>query len=462
MRLTYWAVLLVLLSTSSVYSQVFSTSALNPTPIDSSGVITGSFPVGGGSAAYYFSVDLQKGDLVTEISLSGRANVDKKLEFTLLDADQHVDNSYYIYAGLDSNQDEARHFSIDTSGHYLVKIRLDGPESTSFRVQLGGSSIPSQTSHPDVAQTLSTSALFPAVIPPSGVIEGRFPGGGDNHNTYYYFSVDLKAGSLITQIKISGRSNVTKELELALLDSNMRSIGSYYILAGLDENAEQTKSFAIDSTGRYFIRLTLKGRENTNFKVEVGGSAFPAKSNGDTTGAKQLPGAIQQLKGPGQQPGAIQVPKGIQAIKQESLPCESRISVGADALFAFDRSDLGSDATETLEKLGPIIRRFGTRPVEIDGHTDAIGSLSYNQQLSEARAETVKRWLVKRDVIPASTPIKGYGKTRPVAPNNNPDGSDNPIGRQRNRRVEILINTCKPAQTALVVPAGKAQSTSAP
>lgn len=445
MRLIYRAVLLVLLFAPNVYSQLFSTSALNPTPIDTSGVISGSFPAGGGSATYYFSVDLQKGALLTQISLSGRANVDKKIEFTLLDADQHVDGSYYIYAGLDSNQEEARHFFIDSSGHYLVKIGLNGPESTSFRVELGGSSIPSQMSGPGEPQMLSTSALSPAVIPPSGVIEGKFPGGGYDHNTYYYFSVDLKAGSLLTQIKISGRANVTKQLELALLDSNMRSIGSYYILAGLDENAEQAKSFAIDSAGRYLIRLTLKGRENTEFKVEVGGSAFSSKISGGSAAAsvKQLSAPIQQPEGPWQKPGAIQVPKGIQAIKQESLPCESRISVGGDALFDFDRSELRGDATETLEKLGPVIRKFGTHPIEIDGHTDAIGSLSYNQQLSEARAETVKGWLVKRDFIPASTPIKGYGKTRPIAPNNNPDGRDNPTGRQRNRRVEILINTCK-------------------
>jgi OOP family OmpA-OmpF porin len=50
---------------------------------------------------------------------------------------------------------------------------------------------------------------------------------------------------------------------------------------------------------------------------------------------------------------------------------------------------------------------------------------------------------VTRDYISASAPITGYGKTRPIAPNTNPDGSDNPIGRQKNRRVEILIDTCK-------------------
>ncbi|MBV8055804.1 MAG: OmpA family protein [Deltaproteobacteria bacterium] len=160
-------------------------------------------------------------------------------------------------------------------------------------------------------------------------------------------------------------------------------------------------------------------------------------------GTWQVPGQIQQPKGPWQKPGTIQVPKGIQAINQESFPCESRISVGADALFDFNRSELRSDATTTLEKLGPAIRRFGTHPIEIDGHTDGIGSLSYNQQLSEARAETVKAWLVKRDFIPVSTPINGYGKTRPIAPNRNLDGSDNPLGRQRNRRVEIVINTCQ-------------------
>jgi integral membrane sensor domain MASE1 len=81
--------------------------------------------------------------------------------------------------------------------------------------------------------------------------------------------------------------------------------------------------------------------------------------------------------------------------------------------------------------------------IEIDGHTDAIGSLSYNRQLSEARAKTVKDWLVTREYISASTPITGYGKIRPISPNTNPDGSDNPIGRQKNRRVEILIDACK-------------------
>lgn len=160
-------------------------------------------------------------------------------------------------------------------------------------------------------------------------------------------------------------------------------------------------------------------------------------------GKWQVPGEIQQPKGPWHTPGAIQVPKGIQAIKQVSSHCQSRIEVGADALFDFNKSNLRSDAKQTLEVLGSAIRRYGAHPLEIDGHTDAIGSPSYNQQLSEERARNVKDWLVKHGYVPVSTPIKGYGKTRPIAPNTNPNGSDNPAGRQKNRRVEIVIDTCK-------------------
>ena len=52
-------------------------------------------------------------------------------------------------------------------------------------------------------------------------------------------------------------------------------------------------------------------------------------------------------------------------------------------------------------------------------------------------------WLVERNDLPERTPTRGYGKAFPVAPNTNPDGSDNPAGRQKNRRVETVINKSK-------------------
>jgi len=144
-----------------------------------------------------------------------------------------------------------------------------------------------------------------------------------------------------------------------------------------------------------------------------------------------------------QKPGEIQQPKGIQAIKVEGATCERRFTVGADVLFAFDKWTLTPDAAETLVALGPILQKEGRHPARIEGHTDAIGSDEYNQRLSAQRARAVQEWLVAHTYLPASTAMQGYGKKRPVAPNTNADGSDNPAGRQKNRRVEVVLDTCR-------------------
>lgn len=118
--------------------------------------------------------------------------------------------------------------------------------------------------------------------------------------------------------------------------------------------------------------------------------------------------------------------------------------MGADALFGFNKADLSPEAIETLNALGPIVLKFGKHPVTIEGHTDAIGSPAYNQELSERRAEAVRAWLVAQHYGDASLlQIKGFGKTRPVAANTLADGSDNPEGRQKNRRVELVFDTCR-------------------
>jgi outer membrane protein OmpA-like peptidoglycan-associated protein len=128
---------------------------------------------------------------------------------------------------------------------------------------------------------------------------------------------------------------------------------------------------------------------------------------------------IQQPRGSWQQPGPIQ-----------------------QALFDFDKSNLRPDAEETLAAAGPEIAKLGGKPTRIEGHTDAIGSDAYNMKLSEARAAAVRDWLVGRGLVPVSTPIKGYGKSNPIAPNKTSDGRDDPEGRQKNRRVEVVFDTC--------------------
>jgi outer membrane protein OmpA-like peptidoglycan-associated protein len=159
----------------------------------------------------------------------------------------------------------------------------------------------------------------------------------------------------------------------------------------------------------------------------------------------QKPGEIQKPRDTWQQPGEIQVPKGLQAIRTEEAKCTKRFSVGADALFEFDKATLTPDAEETLNALVPLLAKAGKHPATLEGHTDAKGTDAYNQTLSEKRAQTVKDWLVAHGALPATTPIQGWGKRKPVAPNTKPDGSDDPAGRQKNRRVEVVVDTCKSA-----------------
>jgi len=74
-----------------------------------------------------------------------------------------------------------------------------------------------------------------------------------------------------------------------------------------------------------------------------------------------------------------------------------------------------------------------------DGRSDATGDDAYNQRLSERRAESVRQWFARNGLADLRFSSRGLGETRPVAPNTKPDGADDPEGRQKNRRVEIVI-----------------------
>jgi outer membrane protein OmpA-like peptidoglycan-associated protein len=134
--------------------------------------------------------------------------------------------------------------------------------------------------------------------------------------------------------------------------------------------------------------------------------------------------------------------KGAGAIKQTDAKCSTTLTVADDALFQPRRWTLNPDAGQTMNALGPMIAKAGKRPVRIESFTDSADSDSYSQMLSEKRAITVRGWLVNHGYVPEGTPIEGLGQRNPVAPNAKPDGSDDPEGRQKNRRIVIVIDTC--------------------
>ncbi|MGY0558459.1 MULTISPECIES: OmpA family protein [unclassified Lysobacter] len=108
--------------------------------------------------------------------------------------------------------------------------------------------------------------------------------------------------------------------------------------------------------------------------------------------------------------------------------------------FDFDKSTLRPDAVAILSEAVQILQRYPDLKVEVAGHTDSKGTDAYNQSLSERRATAVYDYLSSNGVD-ASRMVgpNGYGESRPIAPNTNPDGSDNPEGRAQNRRTELNV-----------------------
>jgi outer membrane protein OmpA-like peptidoglycan-associated protein len=114
-----------------------------------------------------------------------------------------------------------------------------------------------------------------------------------------------------------------------------------------------------------------------------------------------------------------------------------------DVVFEFDRADLTREARRTVGDIADVLLRSARgRKVSIEGHTDSIGTQTYNQRLSEARAESVADALVSAGVNRRRLRTRGFGKTHPVAPNTI-RGRDNPAGRAKNRRVEVIIENSR-------------------
>jgi outer membrane protein OmpA-like peptidoglycan-associated protein len=130
----------------------------------------------------------------------------------------------------------------------------------------------------------------------------------------------------------------------------------------------------------------------------------------------------------------------IQSLEVKESPVEVRIDMAADVLFDFDKAEILTKAQQTLAQAAQIIRERAKGVVRVEGYTDAKGSDSYNQKLSERRAVSVKTWFANKEHLrDVQFSTQGFGAKNPVAPNTKPDGSDDPEGRQKNRRVEIIF-----------------------
>ena len=166
------------------------------------------------------------------------------------------------------------------------------------------------------------------------------------------------------------------------------------------------------------IMLTARTREAENAKQ----SATNARAVADV--------ALNQRDQATEETARVQAE--LDALKATPTPRGMVLTLG-DVLFDTGRAELKSGATRKVDQLAQFLTEHPDRRVQIEGFTDSVGTDSYNEDLSQRRADAVKAALINRGIEPSRIGTEGYGKAYPVA-NNNDSG-----GRQLNRRVEVVI-----------------------
>jgi outer membrane protein OmpA-like peptidoglycan-associated protein len=146
----------------------------------------------------------------------------------------------------------------------------------------------------------------------------------------------------------------------------------------------------------------------------VGGSAGAIIGNQMDKQAKEIEKTVPDAK-------VIRVEEGIV------------VEFSSNVLFGFDKSGLTNDSKNSLNKLIKILDEYPDTDIEIQGHTDSKGSNSYNQNLSELRADAVTNYLIQKNISGERLAVKGFGERVPKYTNDTEDG------RSQNRRVEFLI-----------------------
>jgi len=132
----------------------------------------------------------------------------------------------------------------------------------------------------------------------------------------------------------------------------------------------------------------------------------------------------------------------IDALQAEATDRGLVLTLG-DVLFATGKSDVKVGATSNLNKLVTFLNKYPDRSVQIEGHTDNVGSEDSNQGLSQRRAESVKAYLVQQGIAGSRLTAVGMGENQPLA------GNESQSGRQQNRRVVAVIENPAPASASV-------------
>ena len=194
----------------------------------------------------------------------------------------------------------------------------------------------------------------------------------------------------------------------------------------MDPDGDVMQDFVTGDDGKFLFRVY----ENENYTLLGETDGFITKRQTYTTVGKSVP--LESLK-------ELVTTITLDTILVLDRKERNKIFVLENIYFGYDSADIRRDAAIELNKLVTLLNDNTDLKIEMGSHTDSVASDAYNIQLSQRRAESTVNYLIQKGIDPGRLVAKGYGESKPIARNTNSDGSDNPEGRQRNRRTEFKI-----------------------
>lgn len=194
----------------------------------------------------------------------------------------------------------------------------------------------------------------------------------------------------------------------------------------IDENGEVLHDFVTGNDGKFLFRVY----ENEKYDMIGEADGYLVKRQ------------LYSMKGKGVDPATLK--DLVTNITLDTTIVLDRLIKDAvfrldNIYYDLDKWEIRPDAAKELDKLVQLLTDNPEIKIELSSHTDSIASVDYNNTLSQRRAESAVNYMIQRGISPDRMVAKGYGELRPIARNTNPDGTDNPDGRQRNRRTEFKI-----------------------
>jgi len=194
----------------------------------------------------------------------------------------------------------------------------------------------------------------------------------------------------------------------------------------MDPDGDVMQDYVTGNDGKFLFRVY----ENEDYTLLGETDGFIIKRQPFTTIGKSVP--LESLK-------ELVTNITLDTIMVFDRKERNKIFVLENIYFGYDSADIRPASARELDKLVTLLNDNSDLKIEMGSHTDSVASEAYNIQLSQRRAESTVNYLIKKGIDPTRLVAKGYGESKPIARNTNPDGSDNPEGRQRNRRTEFKI-----------------------